>query len=162
MAFDGNPAAPRVVDRDDLHGRGLPLGFGFILGGCAHLLDVVGRVVVLPAALAALCAARSLGYVLVHNLSSSMPNVRPATTAQMASAIGQMTQATQDRATRHALLLYASALERHPKVEVISTIGGLLAGMSVADVLAALEALDDIVGLGHDSLVRTPDQGGGS
>jgi hypothetical protein len=47
-------------------------------------------------------------------------------------------------------------------VEVISTIGGLLAGMSVADVLAALEALDDIVGLGHDSLVRTPDQGSGS
>jgi hypothetical protein len=30
------------------------------------------------------------------------------------------------------------------------------------NVTAALEALDHIVGLGHDPVVRTPDQGGGS
>jgi hypothetical protein len=38
-------------------------------------------------------------------------------------------------------LLTATALERRPKVEVISVIGGLLAGLPVTQVLGALEDL---------------------
>jgi hypothetical protein len=52
-----------------------------------------------------------------------------------------MTQAAQDQAARRALLLVATALERRQKVEVISTIGGILAGLPISVVLTALENL---------------------
>jgi hypothetical protein len=73
--------------------------------------------------------------------ASSMPKIRRPATEEMSSAIGAMTRVAQDRATRHALLLVARALERRQKVEVISTIGGILAGLPIAEVLAALEDL---------------------
>ncbi len=45
------------------------------------------------------------------------------------------------RDVRGALLLTACALERRDPVEVQAVIGGLLAGLSVAEVLASLEDL---------------------
>jgi hypothetical protein len=73
--------------------------------------------------------------------ASSMPKIRRPPTEEMSSAIGAMTRVAQDRATRYALLLVARALERRQKVEVVSIIGGILAGLSIAEVLAALENL---------------------
>jgi hypothetical protein len=84
----------------------------------------------------------------VDPAASSSPPISPAArwaeghaAQELADAISDITRATEDRATRHALLLTATALERRPKVEVISVIGGLLAGLPVAQVLGALEDL---------------------
>jgi hypothetical protein len=82
--------------------------------------------------------------------ASSFPPIPPAArwaaaghaaAQEMADAISDITRVTEDRATRYALLLTATALERRPAVEVVSVIGGLLAGLPVAQVLGALEDL---------------------
>jgi hypothetical protein len=81
--------------------------------------------------------------------ASSFPPIPPAArwaeghaaAQELADAISDITRATEDRATRYALLLTATALERRPAVEVVSVIGGLLAGLPVAQVLGALEDL---------------------
>jgi hypothetical protein len=77
----------------------------------------------------------------VDPAASSMPAVDRPNSAPIISAIGTTTQASTDRAARRALLLCASALERHEKAEIVSVIGALLAGLPVHQVLGALEDL---------------------
>jgi hypothetical protein len=73
--------------------------------------------------------------------ANSIPAVHPSDSAPIPSAIGTATKTGTDRATRRALLLCATALERHDKTEVLGVLGALLAGMPIAEVLIALENL---------------------
>jgi hypothetical protein len=98
--------------------------------------------------------------------ASSMPRVRPWTTRPSARAaddlmasVGRLISSERQQAAHYALLLVGRALNVAGPDQAAAVLDGLLRHENVT---AALEALDHIVGLGHDPVVRTPDQGGGS
>ena len=98
--------------------------------------------------------------------ASSMPRVRPRgappssrPAAELMAHVGRLITSERQQASRYALLLVGRALKVAGPVKTAAVLDGLLRDGRVT---VALEALDHIVGLGHDPDVRTPDRGGGS